>query len=64
MADTKFVYTFRKDHNDYMYVPEEVQKQYPDRFVLYSEVEEAVVEEEVAVVEEVAVNKSTKRVKK
>lgn len=45
--DTVFVNVYRVLHDDYMYIPKEVQEQYPDRFVL--QVEEEKKEEAVEV---------------
>lgn len=49
MASTVFVNVFRVDHGDYMYIPIEVQQQYPLKFIL-QEVKEEVAEEETPVV--------------
>lgn len=50
MASTVFVNVFRVDHGDYMYIPIEVQQQYPLKFILQEAEEEtpvAVVVEEI-----------------
>ena len=50
MASTIFVNVFRVDHGDYMYVPIEVQQQYPLKFILQEVKEEVIAEEETPVV--------------
>jgi len=47
MANTVFVNVFRVEHNDYMYIVEDVQKKYPDKFKLVLEEEVKVEEKEV-----------------
>ena len=51
--NTVFVNVYRVQHDDYMFIPEEVQKQYPDKFILQEEVKE----ETVVAVEEVKTKK-------
>lgn len=65
MASTTFVNVFRVDHGDYMYIPIEVQQQYPLKFVLQEdevEVKASLPAEEVKVkVEEAPVVKKRGR---
>ena len=60
MANTIFVNVFRVEHGDYMYIPIEVQQQYPEKFVLQKEVAEEEEEEEEVKVEAPVVKKRGK----
>lgn len=51
--DTKFVEVERVEHGDTMFIPEEVQQKYPNKFKLILEIAEVVKEEAEEFVDEV-----------
>lgn len=51
--DTKFVEVERVEHGDTMFIPEEVQQKYPDKFKLIMEIIEVVKDEAEEFVDEV-----------